>query len=103
MSAEPVEMQTRVIALARGLRQKILAGHLAGGETMPSVRELARSNRVSTFTASRAYDLLVAEGLVDARRGMGYYVVHNPIAAHPTEVAAPEAGADSIWMVRREY
>jgi DNA-binding transcriptional MocR family regulator len=103
MSAEPVEMQTRVIALASGLRRRILAGELSEGVTMPSVRDLARNNRVSTFTASRAYDLLVAEGLVDARRGLGYYVAQNARGFHPMEAAALESDSDRISMGCQEY
>jgi DNA-binding transcriptional MocR family regulator len=101
MSTAPIALQSRVVALAFGLRQKILTGDLVLGGSMPSVRELARSAGVSTFTASRAYDLLVAEGLVDARRGAGYYVTQRVTTFDSGVNVVPEGGADSIWALRR--
>lgn len=70
---------------------------------MPSVRELARSSGVSVFTAARVYDLLVAEGIVDARRGAGYFVARNTDTIKAPAPSSPEHLADSIWALRREY
>jgi DNA-binding transcriptional MocR family regulator len=70
---------------------------------MPSVRELARSSGVSTFTAARVYDLLVAEGIVDARRGAGYFVAHGASLLNTRPQSGPEPLADSIWSLRRGY
>jgi len=52
--------------LAAGLRRKIAVGSLSPGARMPSVRALAKASDVSPFTAARVYDVLVAEGLVEA-------------------------------------
>lgn len=70
---------------------------------MPSVRELARSRGVSAFTAARVYDLLVAEGIVDARRGAGYFVTQCADLLKSRSPALPEPLADSIWALRRGY
>ena len=70
---------------------------------MPSVRELARSSGVSVFTAARVYDLLVAEGIVDARRGAGYFVERSTDTMKTRVPSSPEHLADSIWALRREY
>jgi DNA-binding transcriptional MocR family regulator len=70
---------------------------------MPSVRELARSSGVSAFTAARVYDLLVAEGIVDARRGAGYFVAKGVDRLNTRPAAGPEPLADSIWSLRRGY
>jgi len=95
--------QTRVASIATSLRSRVLSGELSQGDHMPSVRELARLNGVSAFTAARVYDLLVAEGLVDARRGSGYFVSDSARVLKGHAPAGPEALADSIWSLRRDY
>jgi DNA-binding transcriptional MocR family regulator len=44
------------------------------GTKLPSVRQLAEDCNLSRDTVARAYEKLVAHGIVDARRGSGYYV-----------------------------
>lgn len=66
---EPIYEQIR----AR-LAEAILRGDLAAGQALPSIRVLARDLRVSVITTTRAYNELVADGLVDAVRGKGVFV-----------------------------
>lgn len=66
---EPIYEQIR----AR-LAEMILRGDLTPGESLPSIRVLARDLRVSVITTTRAYNELVADGLVDAVRGKGVFV-----------------------------
>src|ERR1700731_4144006 len=52
-----------------------LAAHLLrAGMRMPSVRQLAQQQGISTFTVVEAYDRLVAQGVLVARRGAGFFV-----------------------------
>ncbi|MEO1367781.1 MAG: GntR family transcriptional regulator [Acidobacteriota bacterium] len=69
LSDEPLHSQ-----LSRQVRAKILAGDLADGESLPSIRGLAREARVSVITVQRAYEDLEREGLIVARRGKGFFV-----------------------------
>jgi sigma-B regulation protein RsbU (phosphoserine phosphatase) len=57
---EPVRDQ-----IARQLRDRIVRGELPAGELLPGHRHLARQYRVAPSTVEAAYDLLVAEGLLD--------------------------------------
>jgi DNA-binding transcriptional MocR family regulator len=93
----------RATALAATLRRRITAGSLSPGARMPSVRALAKANEVSPFTAARVYDVLVAEGLVEARRGSGYFVARLSDTQPLQPANGPELPADSIWLLRREY
>nr|WP_314606771.1 PLP-dependent aminotransferase family protein [uncultured Janthinobacterium sp.] len=63
------------------------------GTRMPSVRQFARCNGVSTFTVVESYDRLVNLGLLSSRRGSGYFVARHDIAATPqsTVHASPTA------------
>jgi GntR family transcriptional regulator len=58
------------------IRRQILAGHLAEGEQLVSVRELAGQLNVNPMTISKAYSLLEIEGLLERRRGVGLFVAH---------------------------
>lgn len=60
--------------IIRQLRARILTGELAAGEALPSIRGMARELRVSVITVDRAYDHLSRQGLVNSRRGKGYFV-----------------------------
>ena len=67
-------------AVARAIRE----GSLAHGEKLPSKRALCAQLGVSRATVEAAYELLLAEGYVDARPRSGYYAA---------EYVAPFAGA----------
>ena len=48
---------------------------MAAGETLPSLRELARDLQVSLITVTRAYNDLAAEGIIGTRQGKGTVVL----------------------------
>jgi len=65
---------TRVGAVMGSLKARIESRALAPGARLPSVRALASSLSVSKSTVVEAYERLVAEGEVTARRGSGFFV-----------------------------
>ena len=85
--------------LVEELRARIAAGELAPGMVLPSVRGLARERGISAFTAAEVYNVLAAAGLVEARRGAGYFVAGRPL---PAPAAAAGATADALWERRLE-
>lgn len=82
-----VEQIVTAIAALVGRRQ------LRIGAKMPSVRQFAKCNGVSTFTVVEAYDRLVTLGLLSSRRGSGYFVVRHGCAATHLSSAQPMAPA----------
>ncbi|MCK5145130.1 GntR family transcriptional regulator [bacterium] len=64
-------LQTQI---SRQVRAQILAGDLGAGTGLPSIRALARDQKVSVITVQRAYEHLIHEGVIHARRGKGFYV-----------------------------
>jgi DNA-binding transcriptional MocR family regulator len=60
--------------LAAQFAERIRQRLLAPGARLPSVRECARRHRVSPHTVVAAYDQLLAQGLVEARRQRGFFV-----------------------------
>src|ERR1700684_3225203 len=57
--------------LHRQLRSAIVEGRLRPGLRLPSTRSIAEAYGVSRNTAVAAYDLLLGEGYIVARRGSG--------------------------------
>jgi DNA-binding transcriptional MocR family regulator len=72
--------------LAAQYGERIRHRLLAPGARLPSVRECARRHGVSPHTVVAAYDQLLAQGLVEARRQRGFFVretARSPAAALP--------------------
>lgn len=66
------------------LRRLIQTGALQPGDKLPSIRSLAKSTRVNKLTVIEAYNVLEADGLVEARQGSGYFV-------SPAKITCPDA------------
>ena len=59
------------------IKAQIIAGKLAPGESLPSIRALAKDLRVSVITAKRAYDELEADGFLYTVAGKGCFVAEK--------------------------
>lgn len=55
----------------------IIQGSLKEGEALPSVRTVAVDFQINPLTASKAYQELVSEELVEKKRGLGMFVVEG--------------------------
>ena len=60
--------------ISRQIRAMILAGEVHAGQILPSIRALAREQRISVITVQRGYENLEREGLIHSRRGKGFFV-----------------------------
>ncbi len=81
----------RRASLEESLRTAIQHRRLAAGTLLPSTRALAGDLGLSRGTVAAAYDQLIAEGYLLARRGVGTKVVDLGPATAPAE-AARKAG-----------
>jgi len=68
-SNEPIYQQLRKLLI-----RQVMRGHLPEGEAIPSVRQVSADERINPVTVSKAYQLLVEEGLLEKRRGLGMFV-----------------------------
>ena len=71
--------------IEEGMRRLITLGTLRPGESVPSVRDLARELRVNPATVSRAYQRLTDAGVFSVRRGDGTYVADDPVQPKRSE------------------
>jgi DNA-binding transcriptional MocR family regulator len=77
--------------------QRIQRQVFAPGTRLPSIRALARQKGVSPFTISEAYARLVAVGILEARKGSGYYAGRQPTRTHST--ARQTGKIDLSWLL----
>ena len=56
------------------VKEQIMAGALAAGDALPSMRLLAKELRISVITTKRAYEELEREGFLENVPGKGCFV-----------------------------
>ena len=96
---EPTEAGWPVLDIDRGKRGSLVDQIVAAitgmvnrrelrvGTKMPSVRQFAKTNGVSTFTVVESYDRLLTLGLLTSRRGSGFFVARSETAVAPLQLA----------------
>ncbi len=93
---------SRVEDVVEAVRSSLLSGTWRAGERLPSVRRAAVDHGISKNTMAEVYDRLVAQGLIEARRGSGFYVsltlppTGGPPAAHVA------AAVDLVSLLREQ-
>ena len=84
--------------LSGRIRDLVVAGTLARGDRLPSSRALAADLGVSRSVAEQAYEQLLAEGWLEARRGAGTYVAAT--GAVPTTTPHRRSAPAAADLVR---
>ncbi|MDP3310039.1 MAG: PLP-dependent aminotransferase family protein [Polaromonas sp.] len=96
--------------------ERIRSRLLAPGARLPSVRQCAQQQGVSVSTVVAAYDQLLAQGLVEARKNRGFFVrdiasaltaqagarVQDGRPATPSGDPASPVWSTSAWMATRQ-
>lgn len=83
--------------LSARFAQRIRDRLLAPGARLPSVRQCAQQHGVSPSTVVAAYDQLLAQGLVEARKNRGFFVRESRIEAIAAAPAPEKAAAITAW------
>lgn len=90
--------------LAQRLAERIEQRLLAPGARLPSVRDCARRQQVSPSTVVAAYDLLQAQGLVEAQPQRGFFVrTRRPLQARPAAAPTAPAPVDATALIRSMF
>jgi GntR family transcriptional regulator len=66
---EPIYLQ-----IINQIKSQILTGDLKEGQSLPSIRSLAKELEISVITTKRAYDELEKDGFIVTVAGKGSYV-----------------------------
>jgi len=62
------------VQIAEQLSDDIADGSLAEGQRVPSTNELAAFHRINPATAAKGINVLMDDGLLEKRRGIGMFV-----------------------------
>lgn len=84
--------------IEEGMRRLISSRRLRSGDTVPSVRELARVLSITPNTVERAYQRLIAAGVLVSRRGRGTFVAGIAEAPSDRERMLQEAATRYATM-----
>ena len=68
-SPDPIYEQIK-----KQIKSQIISGELDEGQTLPSIRKLAKELQISVITTKRAYEDLEREGFIDTVTGKGSFV-----------------------------
>jgi GntR family transcriptional regulator len=82
-TGQPIFVQIR-----QRLIEMILAGTVAEGEALPSVRQISADLSVNPLTVTKAFEALVDLDVVEKRRGLGMFVkqgAREVLLAHERE------------------
>jgi len=71
--------------IEESVRHLVASGVLRPGDPLPSVRDLAREQRINPNTVAKAYQRLAEAGVLESRRGEGTFVAERPPAMPPGE------------------
>ena len=61
------------------IKNMIIGGELSAGDSLPSMRLLAKELRISVITTKRAYNDLEQEGFIETITGKGSFVANKNI------------------------
>jgi len=82
------------VQIADDIRAQILRGALRAGDQLTSTTEYSATYRINPATVGKAFSILVDEGLVEKRRGIGMFVAEGArgVLVEETLNPAVEAG-----------
>ncbi|WP_237151544.1 aminotransferase-like domain-containing protein [Oryzibacter oryziterrae] len=94
--------KTLVERVGDSIRDRISSRSLTPGARLPSIRALADRLGISKSTVVEAYDRLVAEGVITARPGSGFYVAgHMPPLSLADIGPKLDRAVDPLWVSRQ--
>jgi DNA-binding transcriptional MocR family regulator len=80
----------KYLCLVRALREAISSGALPEGARLPTVRDLAWQLQITPGTVSRAYQIAIREGILQATVGRGTFVAARQPRLAPRLALMPE-------------
>ena len=90
-------------SIADNLTKQIKDGLLPAGARLPSIREYAEGNGCSKNTVISAFDILTTDGLIEPRRGAGFFVSRTVKASlQGEETTSLDRAMDVVWLMREQ-
>lgn len=90
--------------IATDIKRQIALGQLLPGSSLASLRDQAQACGAAKNTVVKAYEMLVAEGFIEPRRGSGFYVAGRDPRLRVTDGWAPalDLALSAVGIERHE-
>jgi len=99
-SSIPSTLTQRLVQL---IRRQISEGVYAPGTRLPSIRDMARTHDCAKNTIVNAFDYLTALGVLEPRRGSGFFVcAAAPAIKDDDEASSLSRAMDVVWLMREQ-
>lgn len=100
LTLDPGSQTPLTLQIVAGVTVEVEEKRWRAGMRVPSIRTFAQAHGVSTFTVVEAYDRLVAQGVLLARRGSGFFV--SDVSQQPRRkvVETLDEQVTNGWLVR---
>jgi DNA-binding transcriptional MocR family regulator len=99
----PARSASLPVTLADAIERQINDGAYKAGDKLPSLREVAELHKYAKNTVVTAFELLVSRGLIEPRRGSGYFVLDRPQPkAVDSEAGSLGRAMDIVWLMREQ-
>lgn len=72
-----LEHQSIYRQIAEKIKDQLLQAKLSPGDKLPSLREQAIELEVNIHTITKGYNLLENDGMIEKRRGLGFFVTND--------------------------
>ena len=83
--------------IASQIKNLIISGQLAQGDSLPSMRLLAQELRISVITTKRAYEELERDGFIETVTGKGSFVARLICSRRSSSRTAAGSRSRSFW------
>ena len=86
--------------IAQQVRDQVLTGELSPGQQVMSTTQYALTYKINPATAAKAFALLVNEGVLEKRRGIGMFVTasaKSKLQLQQREQFFAETFAKTLW------
>src|SRR5262245_52716331 len=89
MSVGSIRRENLPAGIAAELRRRIRHGEIEAGGRLPGHRELAAAFSVSVGSVREAISMLISEGLIETRAGLGTFVADGAPASPSAKTGRP--------------
>jgi DNA-binding transcriptional MocR family regulator len=100
LTLDPASETSLTMQIVAGIIVEVEEKRWRPGARVPSIRAFAQAHGVSTFTVVEAYDRLVAQGVLVARRGSGFYMSERRLGAPQRTAEKLDEKVTNGWLVR---
>lgn len=99
LKIDPASATSVYRQICEQVKRAVAAGHLAAGDRLPTIREVAVSTRVNRNTVAKAYAELERDGVIVSRPGQGSFIAETTTGLRKQErLRILEELTEKLWV-----